>query len=84
MTPLSNYSLSFEEFHALSSRGNLIPLYKEILADFETPVSAFTKIDHGPSAYLLESVEGGENWARYSFLGSGSPVVIQEDRARSC
>jgi anthranilate synthase component 1 len=80
MTPLSNYSLSFEEFHALSSRGNLIPLYKEILADFETPVSAFTKIDHGPSAYLLESVEGGENWARYSFLGSGSPVVIQEDR----
>jgi anthranilate synthase component 1 len=80
MTPLSNYSLSFEEFHALSSRGNLIPLYKEILADFETPVSAFTKIDHGPSAYLLESVEGGENWARYSFLGSGSPVVIREDR----
>ncbi len=80
MTASSNYSLSFDEFRALSSRGNLIPLYKEILADFETPVSAFTKIDHGPSAYLLESVEGGENWARYSFLGSGSPIVIREDR----
>ncbi|MEW6543326.1 MAG: anthranilate synthase component I [Nitrospirota bacterium] len=74
------FSLSFDEFRALASRGNLIPLYREILADFETPVSALTKIDHGPSAYLLESVEGGENWARYSFLGSGSPVVIREDR----
>ncbi len=76
----SVYSLSFDEFRALAARGTLIPLYREILADFETPVSAFTKIDHGPSAYLLESVEGGENWARYSFLGSGSPVVIREDR----
>ncbi len=73
------YSLSFEEFRALALHGNLIPLYREILADFETPVSAFTKIDHGPAAYLLESVEGGENWARYSFLGSGSPIVIRED-----
>ncbi|WP_447980460.1 anthranilate synthase component I [Candidatus Nitrospira bockiana] len=74
------YSLTFEEFKRLASHGNLIPLYQEILADFETPVSALTKIDHGASAYLLESVEGGEKWARYSFLGSGSPIVIQEDR----
>ena len=73
------YSLNFEEFRALASQGNLIPLYREILADLETPVSAFTKIDHGPSAYLLESVEGGEHWARYSFLGSGSPIVLRED-----
>jgi anthranilate synthase component 1 len=78
--PKVPYSLSFEEFRALASQGNLIPLYQEILADFETPVSAFLKIDHGPSAYLLESVEGGENWARYSFLGSGSPGTICEDR----
>ncbi|MGH7230752.1 MAG: anthranilate synthase component I [Nitrospiraceae bacterium] len=75
----AEYSLSLEEFRALASQGNLIPLYQEILADFETPVSAFLKIDHGPSAYLLESVEGGENWARYSFLGSGSPVTLNED-----
>lgn len=74
------YSLNVDEFRDLAKEGNLIPLYREILADYETPVSAFTKIDHGPSAYLLESVEGGENWARYSFLGSGSPVVIREDR----
>jgi anthranilate synthase component 1 len=74
------YSLTVEEFRRLAADGNLIPIYREILADLETPVSAFSKIDHGPSAYLLESVEGGENWARYSFLGSGSPVVIQEER----
>jgi anthranilate synthase component I len=74
----SSYSLSFEEFRGLAAKGNLIPLYQEILADFETPVSAFSKIDHGASAYLLESVEGGEKWARYSFLGSGTPIVIFE------
>ncbi|TAJ22842.1 MAG: anthranilate synthase component I [Nitrospirae bacterium] len=78
--PTPSYSLSYDEFRSLATQGNLIPLYREILADFETPVSAFTKIDHGPSAYLLESVEGGENWARYSFLGSGSPVVIRAER----
>ena len=75
----ASYSLSFAAFKRLASEGNLIPLYREILADFETPVSAFSKIDHGPSAYLFESVEGGEKWARYSFLGSGSPVLLEED-----
>ncbi len=76
------YSLTFDEFRSLASQGNLIPLYREILADFETPVSAFAKIDHGPSAYLLESVEGGENWARYSFLGSGFPLLVREERGK--
>lgn len=76
----AGYSLSFDEFRRYAHEGNLIPLYREILADYETPVSAFAKIDHGPTAYLLESIEGGEKWARYSFLGSGSPVVICEDR----
>jgi anthranilate synthase component 1 len=74
------YSLSLDQFRQYAGQGNLIPLYREILADYETPVSAFSKIDHGPSAYLLESIEGGEKWARYSFLGSGSPVVVYEDR----
>ncbi len=73
------YSVSFGDFRVLASQGNLIPLYREILADLETPVSAFTKIDHGSSAYLFESVEGGENWARYSFLGSGSQIVAREE-----
>jgi len=74
------YSLSLNQFRQYAGEGNLVPLYREILADYETPVSAFAKIDHGPSAYLLESIEGGEKWARYSFLGSGSPVVVYEDR----
>ncbi len=78
--PSPQYSLSLDEFRALAGQGNLIPLYREILADHETPVSAFAKIDHGPTAYLLESVEGRENWARYSFLGSGAPVTIREER----
>ena len=78
--PTPTYSLSLDQFRHYAREGNLIPLYREILADYETPVSAFAKIDHGPTAYLLESIEGGEKWARYSFLGSGSPVVIYEDR----
>jgi anthranilate synthase component 1 len=78
--PTEHYSLSLDQFRRYAREGNLIPLYREILADFETPVSAFAKIDHGPSAYLLESIEGGEKWARYSFLGSGLPVVVYEDR----
>ena len=70
------YSVGFEEFSRLASQGNLIPIYQEILADFETPVSAFSKINTGPTAFLFESVEGGENWARYSFLGSNATLVM--------
>lgn len=80
----TTYSLTLDEFRAYAKQGNLIPLFREILADQDTPVSAFAKIDHGPSAYLLESIQGGEKWARYSFLGSGSPLVIYEDRGDLC
>jgi anthranilate synthase component 1 len=66
------YSPSREEFLNLTRQGNLIPVYREILADMETPVSAFCKIDDRQSAFLLESIVGGEKWARYSFLGVGS------------
>ncbi len=58
-------------FTTLSQQGNLIPVYREILADMETPVSAFRKIDDGKTSFLFESIEGGEKWGRYSFLGSG-------------
>jgi len=63
------------EFQKMASRGNLIPVYREICDDLDTPVSAFKKIDTGKS-FLLESVEGGEKIARYSFLGSDPSVVI--------
>ena len=70
-------SPSLEEFKKKAKQGNLIPVYREILADMETPVSAFRKIDDGKYSFLLESVEGGEKWARYSFLGSRPEVVVR-------
>jgi anthranilate synthase component 1 len=58
-----------EAFTALAKQGNVIPVYADLMADFETPVSAYAKLkDTGPS-YLLESVEGGEHLSRYSFIG---------------
>ena len=74
------YSVGFEDFCKLATKGNLIPVYREILADFETPVSAFSKINKGPTAFLFESVEGGENWARYSFLGSDATLIMWEEQ----
>jgi len=65
-----------ETFKALSSQGNLIPVYREILADTETPVSATLKLGGSP-AFLLESMVGGEKWARYSFLGSKPSRIIK-------
>jgi anthranilate synthase component 1 len=68
---------SLEEFRQKAKKGNLIPVYREILADMETPVSAFLKIDDGRHSFLLESMEGGEKWARYSFLGSRPSVIVK-------
>jgi anthranilate synthase component I len=68
---------SFDEFRQKAKKGNLIPVYREILADMETPVSAFLKIDDGRHSFLLESMEGGEKWARYSFLGSRPSVIVK-------
>ncbi|HSQ78130.1 MAG TPA: anthranilate synthase component I [Nitrospirota bacterium] len=68
---------SLEEFKQKAKKGNLIPVYREILADMETPVSAFLKIDDGRHSFLLESMEGGEKWARYSFLGSRPSVIVK-------
>ncbi len=68
---------SLDEFRQKAKKGNLIPVYREILADMETPVSAFLKIDDGRHSFLLESMEGGEKWARYSFLGSRPSVIVK-------
>jgi len=68
---------SFEEFKQKAKSGNLIPVYREILADMDTPVSAFRKIDDQKHSFLLESMEGGEKWARYSFLGSRPSIMVK-------
>ena len=78
-----------KEFIALAKKGNLIPVYTEIMADFETPLSCYAKIDRGDYSFLFESVEGGERIARYSFLGAepslifsseGNKVIIREGK----
>ena len=68
---------SLEEFMKLTRQGNLIPVFEEIHYDLETPISAFRKIDDQKTSFLLESVEGGEKWGRYSFLGSGSSYLFR-------
>jgi anthranilate synthase component I len=60
---------SREEFRELCGRGNLVPVWREILADADTPVSAYAKLGRRDGSFLLESVVGGEKWASYSFLG---------------
>jgi len=62
--------LSQKQFNALAADGyNRIPLVQEILADLETPLSTFMKLANRPYSYLLESVQGGEKWGRYSIIG---------------
>ena len=66
------------EFRTMASRGNVIPVYKEILADTETPVSAYMKLRRqSEHSFLLESVEGGERAARYSFIGIDPTTVFR-------
>jgi len=68
---------SLEQAEALRSSGNVIPVYRSVVADFLTPVSAYLRLrDASPYAFLLESVEGGEKLARYSFLGSDPFLVL--------
>ena len=70
------YYPTLEDFREEAKSGNTIPVYRSILADMETPVSAFYKLMPDNYAFLLESVEGGENLARYSFLGSQPSVLF--------
>ena len=66
-----------EQFEELARRGRHVPVLREILADLDTPLSLFRKLDDGATAFLLESVEGGEKWARYSFLGVGARATFR-------
>ena len=65
------------EFLSRARTGNLIPVSCELMADLETPISAFMKLRDGGDAYLLESVEGGERFGRYSFIGVGPATRVR-------
>jgi anthranilate synthase component 1 len=72
------YSPSPEEFLQLAARGNLIPVTRRILADLETPLSAYRKIRGAGESFLFESVEGGEHIGRYSFVGCNPRAIIRQ------
>jgi anthranilate synthase component 1 len=73
------HSPTLDEFLKLAAQGNLIPVTRRILADFETPLSAYRKIRGQGESFLFESVEGGEHIGRYSFVGCNPRAVIRQD-----
>ena len=73
------YSPTLEEFQKLATQGNLVPVARRILADLETPLSAYRKIRGQGESFLFESVEGGEHVGRYSFVGCNPRAVIRQD-----
>ena len=74
---MATYTPTLDEARALAAQGNIAPLYREVPADLETPVSAFLKVARGRHSFLLESVEGGERLARYSFIGTEPYRVLR-------
>jgi anthranilate synthase component 1 len=77
-----SFTPSLAEFRELATRGNLIPVHTELIADAESPVSAFQKIDDGGYSFLFESVEKSDQVGRYSFVGA-NPRLIFESRGRA-
>src|SRR5215813_4824739 len=75
---------TFEEFEGETERGNVVPVVRSVLADLQTPVGAFLRVAaDAPYAFLLESIEGGERVARYSFLGANPWMVLRGRRAQT-
>src|SRR2546421_12681046 len=72
------YSPTLEEFTKLAAQGNLIPVTRRLLADFETPLSAYRKLRGQGESFLFESVEGGEHLGRFSFVGFNPRAVIRQ------
>ena len=82
---------SLPDFKELAEKGNLIPIFTEFVADYETPIGVFEKIDNGVRSFLFESAESNDHVGRYSFLGSdpriyfearGKHIIIEEDGQR--
>ena len=76
------YSPTLEEFLKLADQGNLIPITRRLLADVETPLSAYRKIRGPGESFLFESVEGGEHIGRYSFVGCNPRAIVRQVGSR--
>ena len=74
MSPLQ---LDRAGFEAMARDHSIVPVWRWVLADLQTPVGAFLRLDPRPNGFLLESVEGGERWARYSFLGGDAFATVK-------
>jgi len=75
---MNKFALTTKQFTQLFQAGyNRIPLLREVLADRDTPLSAYLKLAKGPYSYLLESVQGGEKWGRYSIIGLPAHIVVR-------
>jgi anthranilate synthase component 1 len=76
------YTPTLEEFASLAGTGNCIPVARRLLADFETPLSAYRKLRGWGESFLFESVEGGEHLGRYSFVGCNPRAVVRQQGSR--
>src|SRR4051794_19545273 len=76
------HSPTLEEFRKLAAQGNLIPVTRRLLADIETPLSAYRKIRGQGESFLFESVEGGEHLGRYFFVGCNPRAIIRQVKDR--
>src|SRR6266571_4349557 len=74
------YYPNLQEFQKLATQGNLVPVTRRLLADVETPLSAYRKIRGPAESFLFESVEGGEHLGRYSFVGCNPRAIIRQQR----
>ena len=76
-------STGFELFAERARAGGMVPVIRQVVLDGDTPVTAFAKLHRGPYGFLLESLEGGERWARYTFLAT-DPRQVYRYRDREC
>ena len=74
---MGDYFPSRDEFEHLSQGATVVPVYREVIADRLTPVLAHATLGQDAGSYLLESVTGGETWARYSFVGFAPEVIVR-------
>src|ERR1700749_5126657 len=74
---LAAATTSRDDFRALAAEHRVVPVTRKVLADAETPLSAYRKLAADrPGTFLLESAENGRSWSRWSFIGAGSPSAL--------